>query len=276
MWADAVAWVRAHQSEAQRLSGGFNNEVFAVDGAVIKLYRVDERRRWEREWRALTFLAERGLDLAAQPLWYDPAGDPPAIVMERLPGEPLHERPVPILALAEHVAALHSLPGVAEYPLTVNGTPTWFAEHVLRTAARLSGLTHDELAARSLEPLRTWLASPDRDILKEDAPIVFSRGDANLANCLWDGTRVRSVDLEYAGRSDAAFDLADLVEHVTAHRMSDGEWAPLLARFDCDRSRFEAARRLAANFWLTILWRPEQGRPVARIEAQLARIKGLC
>ena len=54
MWADVVARLRAHHgrpelpAELRRLSGGFNNGVYAVGDACVKLYRVDDRRRWER------------------------------------------------------------------------------------------------------------------------------------------------------------------------------------------------------------------------------------
>ncbi len=45
---------------------------------------------------------------------------------------------------------------------------------------------------------------------------VFGQGDANLANFLWDGERVRMVDFEDSGLSDRAFELAVLVEHISA------------------------------------------------------------
>src|SRR6202044_1029552 len=44
---------------------------------------------------------------------------------------------------------------------------------------------------------------------------VLGQGDANLANFLWDGERVRIVDFEDSGTSDRAFELAVLVEHIS-------------------------------------------------------------
>jgi Ser/Thr protein kinase RdoA (MazF antagonist) len=285
VWGETVAWVRAHHGDADlpagvsRLSGGYNNGLYAVGDACVKLYRVDERRRWEREWRALTFLAERGAGLAPRPLWFDPDGSPPAVVMERLTGDPLHERPIgpaELEALGEALSALHRAPGGDEYPTTVIGTPARFVEEVTLAAERLDGLVDDPLAGRSAARLRGWLASDDRELLAAPAPPVFAHGDTNPANYLWDGRRVRFVDFEYAGRSDAAFDLGDLVEHVGAQPVAEEAWAPLLARFGLDaagRRRLKAARRLAAHFWLTILWRPALGRPEDRIETQLRRVE---
>lgn len=60
----------------RRLSGGMNNAVYRVRLAgqpvCIKLYKVDECRRAEREWQALCLLAKRGLSVAPQPLHFSP------------------------------------------------------------------------------------------------------------------------------------------------------------------------------------------------------------
>jgi len=45
---------------------------------------------------------------------------------------------------------------------------------------------------------------------------VLGQGDGNLANFLWDGGQVRIVDFEDSGPSDRAFELAVLVEHLSA------------------------------------------------------------
>lgn len=284
MWAEAVAFARAHRREATlpaglvRLSGGFNNEVFAIGDTCVKLYRVDERRRWEREWRALRFVAERDGDLAPRPLWYEPQGSPPAVVMSMLSGEPLSERPIgprELSALGDMVLATHSLPEGAAYPTTVIGTPARCVGEIELTVARLTTCDDDPLARESLRCLRPWLHSDDPAALLRPAPPAFSRGDANLGNCLWDGQRMRAVDFEYAGTIDVSFDLANLVEAETSHRVSDEAWRPILNRFAMDaqeRARFRAARRLMARFWLTIFWRAHLGRPEARIAAQMRRV----
>lgn len=282
--ADVVAYVRAHYRDAtlptdlRRLSGGLNNGVYDVGGLCVKLYKVDDRRRWEREWRALSFLAEAGLTVAPRPLWYDPDASPPAVAMELLPGEPLHDRPIgpaELTALGDTLITLFQMPETNTHPTTVIGTPAVFAEEVARTAARLGRLTRDPLARESAARLQNWLECGDLGTLAQPALPIFSRGDSNLANCLWDGRRVRFVDFEYAGLSDVAFDLGDLVEHDHAQRVPEEAWAPFLARFELDsarRRRFVAARRLAAHFWLTIFWRLTAGRPEDRIARQLRRI----
>jgi aminoglycoside phosphotransferase (APT) family kinase protein len=59
-----------------------------------------------------------------------------------------------------------------------------------------------------------WFSSGTLGRLGHGDP-VLGQGDANLANFLWDGTKVRIVDFEDSGPSDRAFELADLVEHLS-------------------------------------------------------------
>ena len=98
-----------------------------------------------------------------------------------------------------------------------------------------------------------WQSGPDPVLLRVPAPPVFSRGDPNLANCLWDGTRLRIVDFEYAGLSDRAFDLADLIEHPQSRATPDRAWTQFIGLFSLpawELERLQAARRLLGLFWL--------------------------
>ncbi len=95
------------------LAGGRNNEVYSWAGPetpiCIKLYTLDERRRAQREWHALTLLAQYGADYAPAPLWIDEASEAPAIGMSLLPGRPLpdvEDVTVALKALAEITRAV--------------------------------------------------------------------------------------------------------------------------------------------------------------------------
>jgi thiamine kinase-like enzyme len=106
------------------------------------------------------------------------------------------------------------------------------------------------------------------------APAVFSAGDGNLANYLWDGLRLRRLDFEYSGWSDRAVDLADLVEHDGSRATPDDEWDAVVEGFALpppEQARFAAARRLWALFWTVLLWGragpdpPDQDRLAAQL-----------
>lgn len=296
-YVSLIEAVRAFHSRVQEqpsityqirpLTGGMNNAVYAVETssgpACCKVYRVDGRDRAGREWRALNLLAKLRPGLAPAPLYIDPHPEQPAVVMELAPGSPLRGgRVTPALLEALRIA----LQAVAEitldavsYPDTVIGTP----QMVIR---RLEGwLQRDEVReSGTLQQARfaieRWLHSHDRMIL-EDMPLTnFSRGDSNLANALWDGERVRFVDLEYAGWSDLPYDLADIMEGIWARELPDDEWLRFVASFNLSPStmeRFDAARRMWALHWIVILWRRIQREPAAEglLMNQIERALGI-
>ncbi|SEG99641.1 Phosphotransferase enzyme family protein [Nonomuraea solani] len=51
--------------------------------------------------------------------------------------------------------------------------------------------------------------APEPPACEEGVTPVFGAGDGNLANFLWDGTRVRIVDFEDSGHSDLAYEVAE-------------------------------------------------------------------
>ena len=102
-----------------------------------------------------------------------------------------------------------------------------------------------------------WLASAPFDSVG-DAEVILGHGDPNLANFLWDGTEIRIVDFEDSGPSSRAFELAILVEHVSAWSESRLDPDVFLALFDLtntEMAMLREFRRLAALFWLITLRR---------------------
>jgi Phosphotransferase enzyme family len=265
-------------------TGGRNSAVYGVTLAgrdvCVKLNLVDARGRAQREWQALRVLAAEVPGRAPAPLWCDLASTPPVIVMELLPGAHLGGQRLDqqqLVALADLQAELHQItPATTPYPLP----PAASAPAVLlqQISAFWSGVGDDGHAAWQREGARLWRrwsASRDPDTLRAPAPQVFSRGDPSLANCLWDGQRLRVVDFEHAGWRDRAVELADLVEHVEARNTPIASWEFLVDRFaldDRERTRFHAARRLFGLVWLSLL-QPRKGRqpPSFRPAEQLDR-----
>ncbi|HEX5417643.1 MAG TPA: aminoglycoside phosphotransferase family protein [Chloroflexota bacterium] len=269
------------------LAGGNNGHLYRCDAfgspVCIKLCRVDERRRAEREWIGMNLLARRVGQLVPCPLGYDPGAGAPAVTMTLLPGSPMVGRELTmeqLRALAQTIQKLQVItPADApDFQLPRVGGAREDAEwSVLRRVECVdaTGLDDDQIAA--YRPLRDlWLASDDRAILTADASAIFSRGDANLANWLWDGDQVRAVDFEYAGWSDRAWDLADLVEGIWARRTPDPRWAAFVDWFDLsldERRRFLAARRALAVFWTLLLGQRQS--PSALFWEQVARANDL-
>jgi hypothetical protein len=103
----------------------------------------------------------------------------------------------------------------------------------------------------------SWLdATASRWDQDQDLPPVLGQADGNLANFLWDGSRIVIVDFEESGRSDIPFELAELVEHVGSWVDTDFEADVFLAHFPLEAGQFarlSECRRLLALLWLITL-----------------------
>jgi Phosphotransferase enzyme family len=235
---------------------------------VVKRYIDSHRGEPFREWRALRLLAEHAPRLAPEPVSADLDGSPPSIVMSLLPGEPLGgqltERQERALAVAVGqlwqavpVGLVTPVPGELDSrPELLAAVRGWLAENadpgadpavraaLARGVAWLGGTTGLPVAAGP----RAGPAMPG----------VLGQGDANLANFLWDGELVRIVDFEDSGVSDRAFELAVLVEHISAWREGGLDADRFIASFDLsrtERGQLAEWRRLLALYWLLRLRR---------------------
>jgi hypothetical protein len=282
---NVLAVLRAHAARAagadqllaigaQPLSGGRNNAAYqweSPDGPVcVKVYRVDDRRRAEREWLSLTFLASHHVSSAPLPLWADPDPGQPAIGMTFLPGRPFPEtgdRQEPLRALAAVQRQYTELPLPAELAsLERIDSASHYVHRITNIwAPVISSHPRDTLTRDLLQILSGWEDSGDAAVLAEPARPVFSRGDSNLLNWLWDGASIRVVDYEFAGHSDLAFDCADLTEHISSREagIDDQAWNETLSVAGLaghDQRRFEAAQRTCALRWLAVLWKQRDTR----------------
>lgn len=250
---------------------------------VIKRFRHEGRGKGEREWRALTLLATHSPDLAPFPKSADLAAAEPVVVMSRLPGEPLRGRPLSdrqLRALAAAASGLYAaVPEevLAEVPVRPGHQHELIARiHAWAPQVRPQ-VSHEVGAAmdRGLE----WLARSGMERIRQPGvPVVFGPGDGNLANYLWDGTRVRVVDFEDSGQSDRPFELAEITEHVASWVGPPLDAEAFLDMIDlnaAERARLQQCRRLLALVWLFLLSfeDPQHPRnPPGTAEQQAARL----
>jgi Ser/Thr protein kinase RdoA (MazF antagonist) len=294
---DVLAVLRAHAARAaeedqllaigaQPLSGGRNNAVYrweSPDGPVcVKVYRVDERRRAEREWLSLAFLSGHQAGSAPAPLWADPDPGQPVIGMTFLPGRPFPETsdrqgPLRALAAVQHQYAELPLPAELAALERIDSASHYIRRITDIWAPAVSSHPRDALTRDLLQILSEWEDSGDAAVLAEPARRIFSRGDSNLLNWLWDGTSIRVVDYEFAGYSDLAFDCADLTEHISSREagIDDQAWAEIVSLAGPDghdRHRFEAAQRTCALRWLAVLWKQRDTR-TGEFTSQFDRVR---
>ncbi len=134
---------------------------------------------------------------------------------------------------------------------------TALTSQVRAMAASGPGLGEDPLVGRAWQAGVSWLGNSalDSQICPDDK-VTLGHGDCNLANFLWDGSQVRLIDFEDSGPSDRAFELAILVEHISAWSDADLDADTFLGLFEftgSERARLGESRRLAALFWLLLL-----------------------
>ncbi|WP_049562383.1 phosphotransferase [Nonomuraea sp. SBT364] len=240
-----------------------------VRGDVVsKRYKEEKPGAAEREWRALTLLARYAPGLAPRPI-----SNEGGVIMSRIDGVPLRglaDAPALAAALARAVAELHAAvpPQVlAEVPVR-NWGPAALAEQVSQWCARWPG--RDPLADRAVREGGRWL---ERWRPREgDLPPVLGAGDGNLANFLWDGERVRIVDFEDSGRSDRAYELSELSQHVSM--WVDGE-IDVLSHVEltaAERARLRECTRLHALTWLFLLSGEGPRNPPGTFGRQVERV----
>lgn len=247
-----------------------NTHAVSVVGEVVtKRFTDGAQGAAEREWLALTLLAEHAPGLAPEPI----ALEPGVVVMSRLEGTPLRGLTLGqahLKGLAEAVGAMHEavparvLDGVPERPWQVVQLAARVREWCARWRPR--GSRADLAVSEGARWLDGWRPGP------AGARPAFGAGDGNLANFLWDGTRVRIVDFEDSGRSDRAFELAELAEHVSA--WVDGE-VDVLACVELDReeaARVRECRRLQALMWLFLLSGEGPRNPPGTFGRQVERV----
>lgn len=253
---------------------------------VTKRFHGADRGSSEREWRALGLLSSYAPGLAPVPREADLTAAEPVVVMSRLPGEPLRGHALDgevINALAAAVKTLHSAlpPDVLAAASLRPGHQRDLTAHLRSWAPQARVRARDEVGAAMDQGLR-WLARSGMEAAPQDVPRVFGAGDGNLANYLWDGSRVRIVDFEDSGSSDRAFELAEITEHVGAWVDRPLDVASFLARSDltaAESARLKECRRLLALVWLFLLSfdedRENPRNPPGTAERQARRLNDL-
>jgi Phosphotransferase enzyme family len=260
---------------------------------VVKRFVQADRGEPAREWRALTLLAEHAPGLAPEPILADLAADPPVIEMSLLAGEPLGGGPLTPdqeLAVVRAVGQLwQSVPVSLVTPVeNEENSDVQLVQQVREMAAQGHDLGADPVVRKARSAGLDWMSwavpasgQPGLGSAAAGIPRVFGQGDANLANFLFDGERVRIVDFEDSGVSDRAFELAVFVEHISAWSDAGLAGERFISAFDltvAERARLADWRRLAALYWLLRL-RPgggaEERNPPGTLRRQAERLLAL-
>jgi thiamine kinase-like enzyme len=214
------------------LAGGRNNLLCRATGPhgdlVIKFTTQDGRDRAGREYGALLALRQAGLSVAPEPMLLDRTRYArPVVVQTWLEGEVSAAAPTAVAdwqSLLQHLAIVHTVaPENTRIRLpqaTINASDAqegkqrvWEQVAYLPREAQPTSL---QALLRRLEayPFPKW----------PHAPITLCRLDNNISNYVRRPGLWASVDWEYSGWGDPAFDVANVVAHVAYVQVPATQW----------------------------------------------------
>ena len=239
----------------------------------------------DREWAGLVTFARHAPGLAPTPIAREVEGPDPVVVMSRIPGTPLGVKrltPTQVRALTRALRQLFSVPTDPNTPERALG-PSVMRSVIREWAAEdydLGECRDPALVSNALALATAWLASDDPEHDRV-ADAVLARGDGNLANIMWDGSTCRFIDFEEFGKSDLAYELADIIEHASSRLRGLLDIDLLLGGLNLtasQHSRIAALRKLMATFWLVMLLPGNRGfgrNPAGSTEDQASHVIAL-
>jgi aminoglycoside phosphotransferase (APT) family kinase protein len=210
-----------HEWRIEPIGGGRNNLLYRARGELgdfaVKFTIRDDRDRAGSEYRALLALERAGLDLAPRPVLLEQTRyRQPVVIQSWLNGEIIGVAPTSEAdwrLLVEHYAAVHRVtPANTDVALDAAILTMDSASAGLRRIAK--ELAHIPSSERPGE-LRRLIDSLDRVTFPDwpPPPVTLCRADSNPQNFLRRPAGLVSVDWEYSGWGDPAFELAELRCH---------------------------------------------------------------
>jgi aminoglycoside phosphotransferase (APT) family kinase protein len=256
---DAVQW---HQWRLTRLAGGANNLLYRATSdqgqVAVKFTLRDPRDRAGREYHALVALQRAGLDLAPQPVLLERGRYPqPVVVTTWLAGQ---SADIPPTDDAEWAGLIRHL--VTVHALTPAETTVALPPVVLTMASAQDGLARlDDQLRRLPEEARPSALQALADRAAQapfpawpQPPVALCRGDPNISNFLRRPGTWASVDWEYSGWGDPAFELADLATHPKYDAVPPQRWDWVIARYCAARSDPTVEMRIRVYAQLLLVW----------------------
>jgi aminoglycoside phosphotransferase (APT) family kinase protein len=287
---DHLAEVQPTQEDAwqdwqiSRVTGGRNNLLYRASGRagalVVKFTVADGRDRAGREYESQSALQRAGLAIAPEPLLLDRVRYRQPVIVSTWVEGIVSETPPGTEAgwrdLVQHLASVHSV--VPQSPASNLRPPTIHAA-TAEEGKRLVQEQVSRLPDKSLPtPLRTLLRRLEARPFPDwpPAPVRLCRLDNNVDNFIRRPGSWASVDWEYSGWGDPAFDLGNLLTHVSFLGVPAARWAWVLDTYselaeDAGVAiRAEAYRQILLVWWVARLARYLYEIPRGRDERLVA------
>jgi hypothetical protein len=266
---DAWTWQGWH---LHRVVGGMNNRLFCarlhgdpLEGdrhadlaLAIKFTLRDDRDRAGREWNTLHALAEAGLAIAPLPILLDrDLYAWPVVVQSWVEGEPLLHPPhddADWEAILAHMLAVHQLTAdrvQRSLPAPVLNAST-AAEALAQIRWQLERVPDEDRPPR----LTALIDKVERCRFPAwDAPtLTLCRADPHMRNFIRRDGPWASVDWEYSGLGDPAFDIADLIAHIAHLDVPAARWDWFIDQYTARNADADSRTRIDVYLPLMLVW----------------------
>jgi hypothetical protein len=219
----------------------------------------DDRDRAGSEYRALLALQRAGFDVAPRPVLLEQTRyRQPVVVQTWIEGEKVGLAPSADAdwhALVQHYSAIHAIaPGKTNVSLgaaiLTMDSATTALQQIDRQLVHIPR-SEQPTALRSLIDWLEGASFPSWPL----PPITLCRGDPNPQNFFRRSAGLASVDWEYSGWGDPAWDLADLMSHPAylavpaSHLSALVDLYPLADHDRCFAIRVQVYHRLLLVWW---------------------------
>jgi hypothetical protein len=251
-----------HEWTIRPVGGAGNNLLYRAGGPAgdfaVKFTIRDARDRAGREYEALCVLRDAGLALGPQPVWLDrDRYAQPVVVQTWLDGPVSDAAPETDAAwqpLLAHLAALRAItPQNAALPLRP-------AVLTFRSAAEGVEAIHEQLALIPPEAQPASLQALVRQVAQTQfpswpvPPLHLCRCDLNLRNFIRRPAAWASVDWEYSGWGDLAYESANLLTHPTYMTVTPARRDWVLDTYAALCGEPDSARRSRVYYGLMLVW----------------------
>lgn len=261
---DAWIWQGWH---LHCVSGGMNNRLFCARpegdrrqdlALAIKFTLRDDRDRAGREWNTLHALAEARLAIAPLPIHLDRERYAwPVVVQSWVEGEPLLHPPHDDAdwdAILAHMLAVHQL--TADRVRRALPAPVLNATSASAALAQIRWqLDRVPMEERPLR-LAALLKEVERCCFPtwEPPTLTLCRADPNIRNFIRRDGPWASVDWEYSGLGDPAFDIADLIAHIAHLDVPAARWHWFAAQYASCSGDAGCRTRIETYLPLMLVW----------------------
>lgn len=246
----------------EAISGGMNNRVLRItaDGVslAVKFTRQDGRDRAGREWKTLNVLQNAGLSIAPMPVLLERERYAhPAVVQSWEDGTVADDPPTSDEHWDALLAHLH----------TVHSLTTHKVDRVLPKTVLTMKTVGEALASIQLQysllPPAGWtkemgaLVKRAEEVGWPDWPPVtetLCRGDPNIRSFVQRPGLWRSVDWEYSGWCDPAFEIADMIAHPSYASVSESRWEWVIDRYCSESDDPGCQTRIRVYRALMLVW----------------------